>query len=184
MRVCTTDLSMNSAAYAKSLKVGNGLDPASTMGPLANPRRLSAMDDFIGDARQSGAKVAAGGERLNQIGNFWAPTVLTDVPNKARIMHEEPFGPVAVTQRFSTFDEVVKQANRLPYGLASYAFTESARTAADIGEAIEAGMVGINFTVLTGPETPFGGIKESGHGSEGGSEGLDSYLITKYVAQG
>jgi succinate-semialdehyde dehydrogenase / glutarate-semialdehyde dehydrogenase len=172
------------AAHAKSLKVGNGLDSTNTMGPLANPRRLSAMDDFIGDARQSGGKVTAGGERLNQVGNFWAPTVLTDVPNKARIMHEEPFGPVAVMQRFSTFDEVVKQANRLPYGLASYAFTESTRTAADIGEAIEAGMVGINFTVLTGPETPFGGIKESGYGSEGGAEGLDSYLITKYVAQG
>lgn len=172
------------AAYAKSLQVGNGLDSASTMGPLANPRRLSAMGDFIGDATQCGAKVAAGGEGFERTGNFWAPTVLTDVPNKARIMNEEPFGPVAVTQRFSTFDEAVKQANRLPYGLASYAFTESARTAADIGEAIEAGMVGINFTVLTGPETPFGGIKESGHGSEGGSEGLDGYLITKYVAQG
>jgi succinate-semialdehyde dehydrogenase / glutarate-semialdehyde dehydrogenase len=172
------------AAYANSLKVGNGLDSTSTMGPLANPRRLSAMAEFIGDARQCGARVAAGGKGFERPGNFWAPTVLADVPNKARVMNEEPFGPVAVTQRFSTFDEVVKQANRLPYGLASYAFTESARTAADIGEAIEAGMVGINFTMLTGPETPFGGIKESGHGSEGGSEGLDSYLISKYVAQG
>jgi succinate-semialdehyde dehydrogenase / glutarate-semialdehyde dehydrogenase len=172
------------SVYAKSLKVGNGLDPASTMGPLANPRRLSAMVDFIADARQCGAKVASGGGGLGQSGNFWAPTVLTDVPNTARIMNEEPFGPVAVTQRFSTFDEVVKQANRLPYGLAAYAFTQSARTAADIGDAIEAGMVGVNFSVLTGPETPFGGIKESGHGSEGGSEGLDGYLISKYVAQG
>lgn len=172
------------AAYAKSLKVGSGLDRGSTMGPLANPRRLTAMRELVGDATQRGAGVAAGGDGLDGAGNFWAPTVLTDIPNDARMMNEEPFGPVAITQRFSTFDEVVAQANRLPYGLAAYAFTQSARTAADIGEAIEAGMVGVNFTILTGPETPFGGVKESGHGSEGGIEGLEGYLITKYVAQG
>ena len=172
------------AASAKSLKVGNGLDPATTMGPLANPRRVSAMNEFIGDATERGAAIAAGGQSLGGAGNFWAPTVLTDVSTEARIMNEEPFGPVAITQRFSTFDEVVRQANRLPYGLAAYAFTRSARTANDIGDAIEAGMIGINFTVLTGPETPFGGVKESGHGSEGGIEGLDGYLVTKYVAQG
>jgi succinate-semialdehyde dehydrogenase / glutarate-semialdehyde dehydrogenase len=170
-------------AYAKSLKLGNGLDLATTMGPLANPRRMSAMNDFIGDATKRGAGLAAGGQSLAGAGNFWAPTVLTDVPIEARIMNEEPFGPVAITQRFSTFEEVVHHANRLPFGLAAYAFTRSARTATDIGDAIEAGMIGINFTVLTGPETPFGGIKESGHGSEGGSEGLDSYFVTKYVAQ-
>ena len=172
------------AAYARALKTGNGLDPATTMGPLANPRRLAAMSGFISDAIQRGAGCAAGAEALGGAGNFWAPTVLTDVPDEARMMNEEPFGPVAITQRFSTFDEVVRQANRLPYGLAAYAFTRSARTARDVGEAIEAGMVGINFTQLTGPETPFGGIKESGHGSEGGIEGLEGYLITKYVAEG
>jgi succinate-semialdehyde dehydrogenase / glutarate-semialdehyde dehydrogenase len=172
------------AAFAKSLKVGNGLDSTTTMGPLANSRRLSAMTEFIGDAIQRGAGLAAGGGAVSGAGNFWAPTVLTDVPTNARLMNEEPFGPVAITQRFSSFDEVVRQANRLPCGLAAYAFTRSARTAADIGEAIEAGMIGVNFTTLTGPETPFGGVKESGHGSEGGIEGLESYLITKYVAQG
>jgi succinate-semialdehyde dehydrogenase/glutarate-semialdehyde dehydrogenase len=172
------------AAHARSLEVGNGLDSKSTMGPLANPRRLAAMAGFIADAVGCGATLAAGGTALDRVGNFWAPTVLTDVPDTARIMNEEPFGPVAVTQRFATFDEVVRRANRLPYGLAAYAFTGSARIAADIGEALEAGMVGVNFTVLTGPETPFGGVKESGHGSEGGSEGLDGYLISKYVAQG
>ena len=172
------------AAFAKSLKVGNGLDSTTTMGPLANSRRLSAMSEFIGDATQHGAGLAAGGDALAGAGNFWAPTVLTDVPTNARIMNQEPFGPVAITQRFSSFDEVVGQANRLPYGLAAYAFTRSARTAADIGEAIEAGMVGVNFTILTGPETPFGGVKESGHGSEGGTEGLEAYLVTKYIAQG
>lgn len=172
------------AAHANSLKLGAGMDPATAMGPLANRRRLSAMGEFIGDAIGQGAKAAAGGEGLGGPGNFWQPTLLADVPNSARIMNEEPFGPVAVTQRFTSFDEVVEQANRLPYGLAAYAYTRSARTAADIGDALEAGMIGINFSILTGPETPFGGVKESGHGSEGGHEGLEAYLVTKYVAQG
>lgn len=172
------------AAHAKSIKLGAGMDPATIMGPLANRRRLSAMGEFINDAIGQGATAAAGGEGIGGPGNFWQPTLLADVPNSARIMNEEPFGPVAVTQRFSSFDEVVEQANRLPYGLAAYAYTRSARTAADIGDALEAGMIGINFSILTGPETPFGGVKESGHGSEGGHEGLEPYLVTKYVAQG
>jgi succinate-semialdehyde dehydrogenase / glutarate-semialdehyde dehydrogenase len=168
----------------RGLTVGNGLDPASKMGPLANPRRPAAIEAMIADATQRGAQVVVGGKAIKGPGNFWQPTVLTDVPNRARIMNEEPFGPVAITQRFSDFDAVVGEANRLPYGLAAYAFTRSLRTANDIGDAIHAGMIGINFNTLTGPETPFGGVKESGHGSEGGIEGLDAYLITKYVAQG
>jgi succinate-semialdehyde dehydrogenase / glutarate-semialdehyde dehydrogenase len=172
------------AEEADRLKLGNGLDRETTMGPLANPRRLSAMNEMTEDAVTSGARVAAGGSAGNGIGNFWRPTLLADVPDTARIMNEEPFGPVAVTQRFESFDDVVVQANRLPYGLAAYAWTQSSRTAADIGDAIEAGMIGINFVGLTGPETPFGGVKESGHGSEGGSEGLDAYLLHKYVAHG
>ena len=172
------------AAYASSLKIGSGMEASTQMGPLANPRRLAAMDEFISNARDQGARVAAGGDGPGGAGNFWRPTLLADVPNSARIMNEEPFGPVAVTQRFSSFDEVVAQANRLPYGLAAYAYTRSARTAADIGDALEAGMIGINFSILTGPETPFGGVKESGHGSEGGIEGLEAYHVTKYVAQG
>ncbi|NIJ07291.1 succinate-semialdehyde dehydrogenase/glutarate-semialdehyde dehydrogenase [Sphingomonas vulcanisoli] len=169
---------------AGRLKVGNGLDRETTMGPLANPRRVTAMGEFIADAQAHGARLAAGGASNGGPGNFWQPTVLADVPNDARIMNEEPFGPVAVTQRFESFDQVVAEANRLPYGLAAYAWTQSARTVADIGDAIEAGMVGINFLGLTGPETPFGGVKESGHGSEGGSEGLEAYLHHKYIAQG
>ena len=169
---------------AGGLKVGNGLDAMTTMGPLANPRRVSAMGEFIEDAQAKGAALKAGGASNGGPGNFWQPTVLADVPNEARIMNEEPFGPVAVTQRFDSFDAVVAEANRLPYGLAAYAWTQSARTAADIGDALEAGMVGINFVGLTGPETPFGGVKESGHGSEGGIEGLDAYLHHKYIAQG
>lgn len=172
------------AAFAGRLKVGNGLDPESKMGPLANPRRLTAMGEMIGDAETVGSKIMAGGQGIGGSGNFWQPTLLADVPNTARIMNEEPFGPVAVTQRFASFDEAVEQANRLPFGLAAYAWTQSARTMADIGDAIEAGMIGINFVGLTGPETPFGGVKESGHGSEGGIEGLEAYHVTKYIAQG
>ena len=172
------------ATAASRLKVGSGLDRASTMGPLANPRRMTTMHDMIADATASGARVATGGGRQSGTGNFWSPTVLYDVPDAARIMNEEPFGPVAATQRFVRFEEVVAQANRLPYGLAAYAWTQSARTMADIGDALEAGMIGINFVGLTGPETPFGGVKESGHGSEGGIEGLEAYLISKYIAQG
>ena len=121
---------------------------------------------------------------MNADHKYPKPSLIADVPNVARIMNEEPFGAVVVTQRFSSYAEVVEQANRLPYGLAAYAWTQSARTATDIGDDVEAGMVGINFVGLTGPETPFGGIKESGHGSEGGIEGLEAYLHPKYIAQG
>lgn len=172
------------AAHASSIRIGNGMDPQSGMGPLANPRRLVAMHEMVSDARDAGAKIVAGGKGPGGKGNFWEPTVLADVPNAARIMNEEPFGPVAVTRPFSSFEEVVAEANRLPYGLAAYAYTRSSRTAADIGDAIEAGMIGINFSILTGPETHFGGVKDSGHGSEGGIEGLEAYLVPKYIAHG
>ncbi len=170
------------AAMANAIPVGNGMDSASKMGPVANPRRIDAMERFIGDAVKQGAKLMAGGERLGNQGNFWKPTVLADVPPSAKIMNEEPFGPVAVTSRFDTFDEVVKEANRLPFGLASYAFTRSAKTANAIAEAFESGMVSLNGFALAMPETPFGGVKESGYGSEGGTEGLEAYQITKFVS--
>lgn len=169
--------------HVARLKLGNGLDPSTTMGPLANERRLGAMAALIGDALGKGATLQAGGARVGNVGNFWQPTVLCDVPNTADIMNIEPFGPIAVTQRFDDLDAAIREANRLPYGLAAYAFTASGSRANALGERIEAGMIGINFAVLTGPETPFGGLKESGHGSEGGIEGLDGYLNTKYVAQ-
>lgn len=172
------------AEAANRLKVGDGLDRETNMGPLANPRRLVAISELIGNAEQSGARIVAGGNAGDDSGYYWQPTILSDVPDNARIMNEEPFGPVAITQRFEHFDDVVRKANRLPYGLAAYAWTKSARMAADIGDAIEAGMIGINFVGLTGPETPFGGVKESGHGSEGGIEGLDAYLLPKYIAHG
>jgi succinate-semialdehyde dehydrogenase/glutarate-semialdehyde dehydrogenase len=168
---------------AEGLKIGDGMDPATQMGPLANGRRVAAIQELVGDAVSKGAAVRTGGQRIGNVGNFWQPTVLTDVPNEADVMNIEPFGPVAVTQRFNDIDDAIHEANRLPYGLAAYAFTESGRRANELADRLESGMIGINFGVLTGPETPFGGIKESGHGSEGGIEGLEGYLNTKYVAQ-
>ncbi|MFB9948745.1 NAD-dependent succinate-semialdehyde dehydrogenase [Rhizobium puerariae] len=171
------------ARAAAALKVGDGLDPESQMGPLANSRRVPAMERMVADAVSRGARIAAGGERGGNRGYFFQPTVLADVPQDAIIMNEEPFGPVAVTARFSTFEEAIEQANRLPYGLASYAFTQSAKTATMVSDAIEAGMVGINNNAISMTESPFGGVKQSGYGSEGGSEGMEAYLVTKFTSQ-
>ncbi len=167
---------------AKAMKVGNGLDAGSNMGPLANPRRIEAMERLVADAQKHGGKLRAGGERAANAGNFWQPTVISDVPNSAAMMNEEPFGALAIINRFDNFDDLVTQANRLPYGLAAYAFTESNRTATAIGEALESGMVGVNNFMISMPEAPFGGVKDSGHGSEGGTEGLEAYLSTKLIS--
>ena len=169
--------------HAKALKVGDGLDAETRMGPMANPRRIGAMETFIGDAAQKGATVRTGGNRIGNKGNFFEPTVITDVPMTARVMHEEPFGPLAVISRFSTFEEVVTESNRLPYGLAAYAYTSSAKTAQAIGARVESGMVSINHHGLALPEVPFGGVKDSGYGSEGGLEAIEGYLNTKFVTQ-
>ena len=168
---------------AKGVKVGNGLDPDSKMGALANPRRVNAIEGMVQDAVAKGARLATGGHRIGNKGYFHEPTVLTDVPKDARAMNEEPFGPLALTSPFSTREEVTAEANRLPYGLASYAFTSSAKTAAAIGAGIESGMVSINGAPLALPEVPFGGIKDSGYGSEGGTEALEGYLNIKYITQ-
>jgi succinate-semialdehyde dehydrogenase / glutarate-semialdehyde dehydrogenase len=170
-------------AAAKAIKVGDGLDPATRMGPLANIRRVDAMEAYVADATQKGASLRAGGKRIGNKGFFFEPTVLTDVPREARIMNEEPFGPVAVIAPFASFDDAVSEANRLPYGLAAYAYTKSARTAAAIGSAVESGMVSINHHGLALPEVPFGGVKDSGYGSEGGAEAIEGYLNTKFVSQ-
>ncbi len=170
-------------AYSKTVKVGDGLEKGTTMGPLANARRITAMETFIADAKQKGATVRTGGSRIGNKGNFFEPTVLTDVPLEARVMNEEPFGPLALIAPFRGFDDVVAEANRLPFGLASYAYTRSAKTANAIASAVEAGMMSINHQGLALAETPFGGIKDSGYGSEGGSEAIEGYLITKFVTQ-
>ena len=174
------------AAFTERIRrvsVGDGLLPGSQMGPMANPRRPAAMERLIGDAVAAGARVHTGGERHGKEGFFWQPTVLSEVPLQARIMNEEPFGPVAVITPFATLEQAVEQANRLPYGLAAYAFTESSKRAMLIGDAIEAGMVGINVTVLAAADAPFGGVKESGHGAEDGPEGLEACLVTKTIHQ-
>ena len=147
--------------YAKNIKLGDGLDKDITMGPLANPRRLDAMEAFVNDAKARGGKIVTGGTRHGNQGFFFEPTVITDVPDDSKIMTEEPFGPVAPIVPFKTFDEVVERANSLPFGLAAYAFTTSGATAHAIGDAIQSGMVGVNSVAISTPETPFGGIKES-----------------------
>lgn len=169
--------------HTKSLKVGDGLETGTTMGPMANPRRITAMETLIGDATKNGAKVRTGGKRIGNKGNFFEPTILTDVPMSARVMNEEPFGPLAVISPFGSFDEVVTEANRLPYGLAAYAFTKSAKTANAVAAGVESGMMTINHLGLALPEVPFGGVKDSGYGSEGGLEALEGYLVTKFVSQ-
>jgi succinate-semialdehyde dehydrogenase/glutarate-semialdehyde dehydrogenase len=170
------------AKRTANVKMGSGLDAATKMGPLANVRRPAAIGALVEDARSKGARVLAGGERGDG-GFFFQPTLLADVPDSADIMSNEPFGPVAVTARFDTFDEAIEKANRLPYGLAAFAFTENGRRANLLGDAIESGMVGINTFAISGHDTPFGGVKDSGFGSEGGPEGLDSYMVVKAIHQ-
>ena len=170
--------------YARGIKLGNGMEKTTTMGPLANVRRLDAMDSFVADAVERGAKVVTGGRRRGNEGYFYEPTVITDVPDDAKVMTQEPFGPLAPIVTFKTFDEVVERANSLEFGLAAYAFTSSGASATAIGDAIRSGMVGINSVAISTPETPFGGVKESGHGSEGGIEGLHAYLNVKFISQG
>jgi len=168
---------------AEALNVGNGLDEGVKMGPLAHDRRLTAIEGFVSDAVENGAKVLTGGKRKGNKGYFFEPTVMTNVSNDARIMNEEPFGPLAPINSFSSIDEVIEEANRLNYGLAAYAYTNSAKTAQDLGQAIESGQVSINHHGLGLVDTPFGGVKDSGYGSEGGPEGLDAYMTTKLVSQ-
>lgn len=168
---------------AKALKVGDGMDPDTQVGPLANPRQLAKMEELVADAVGRGAKVLAGGERIEGDGYFFEPTVLADVPLDARVMHEEPFGPIAVVMRFDALADGLAEANRLPYGLSAYAFTSSARTAIDVADGLEAGMIGINQYRIVSTELPFGGMKESGHGSEGGAEGIEHYLTHKFISQ-
>ena len=167
---------------AASLKVGNGLDPATQIGPLANDRRIAAMEALVADAKDKGARVMTGGERIGNRGNFYPLTVLTDVPDDARAMREEPFGPLALVNRVKSLDEAIEKANSVPYGLAGYAFTNSAQKAERLAETIEVGNLSINHYVASSAETPFGGVKDSGFGREGGVEGLQCYTVVKNVS--
>jgi succinate-semialdehyde dehydrogenase/glutarate-semialdehyde dehydrogenase len=169
------------AAHAQSLRVGDGLAEGTQMGPLANPRRLSAMTGFTQDAVKCGAALLAGGERIGETGNYWQPTVLDNVPLDARVFNEEPFGPIAAVRSFEQLEDAIAEANRLPYGLAAYAFTRSLKNADLLTRRLEAGMVWINTPALPSAEMPFGGVKDSGYGSEGGPEALEAYLNTRSV---
>jgi succinate-semialdehyde dehydrogenase/glutarate-semialdehyde dehydrogenase len=169
---------------AGALSVGNGLDDGVQMGPMANPRRPDAMERLIGGAVAAGAKLHTGGQRIGNRGFFYAPTVLSEVPPDSDIMNEEPFGPVALINPFGTEDEMIAEANRLPYGLAAYSWTEDARRQKRLAREIETGMFCINTTMLGGADTPFGGVKWSGHGHEDGPEGLMACMVLKTVHEG
>ncbi|CAM4025722.1 NAD-dependent succinate-semialdehyde dehydrogenase [Bordetella muralis] len=169
-------------AHAEKLKLGDGLTEGTTLGPLANDRRLAAMDKIVSNAREKGARVATGGERVGTAGNFFAPTILSDVPLDADVFNEEPFGPIAAIRSFETLDEAIREANRLPYGLAAYAYTRSFKSVTELSRRLEVGMVWINQAASPSAELPFGGVKDSGYGSEGGPEALEAYLVTKAVS--
>ena len=170
------------AKHAQSLKVGDGLAEGTAMGPLANERRVSAIAQFVDDARQHGAQLLSGGERIGASGNFFAPTVLDEVPLSAAVFNQEPFGPVAAVRGFDRLEDAIAEANRLPYGLAGYAYTRSLKNAQLLSQRLELGLLWINQPALPWVEMPFGGIKDSGYGSEGGSEALEAYLNTKAVS--
>ncbi|ACR30572.1 NAD-dependent succinate-semialdehyde dehydrogenase [Burkholderia glumae] len=174
------------AAYLEAvgkIRVGYGLEEATTMGPLAHARRVSELEAFVADAKAKGAEIAAGGARVSGPGHYFMPTVVLGPARDTRLMNEEPFGPIAGIVPFDALDEALDEANRLPFGLASYAFTTSARQAHRIGRALEAGMVNINHFGMGPAEIPFGGVKDSGFGSEGGTETFDGYLVTKFITQ-
>lgn len=170
------------AEKAAALKVGNGLDPANQMGPLANSRRIDAMETLVADAKARGARVLAGGHRIGNRGYYFPLTVIADLPDDARAMNEEPFGPLALVNPVKTLDEAIEKANTLPFGLAAYAFTRSASNAERLADGVEAGNLSINHFVASVAETPFGGVKDSGYGREGGTEGLQCYTVAKNVS--
>jgi len=172
------------AERAGRIVVGDGLDAATGMGPMANPRRPDAMERLIGNATARGANLLTGGQRIGNRGFFYQPTVLSDIPLDAVILNEEPFGPVALINPFDGEDAMIAEANRLPYGLAAYAWTADAHRQRRLGREIESGMIGINTTMIGGADSPFGGVKWSGHGSEDGPEGVEACLVTKAVHEG
>jgi succinate-semialdehyde dehydrogenase/glutarate-semialdehyde dehydrogenase len=167
---------------AAALTVGNGLDPANQMGPLANERRIDAMETLVADAKAKGARVTTGGSRIGNNGYYFPLTVVADIPDDARAMREEPFGPLALLSRVRNLDEAIEKANSVPYGLAAYAFTNSAANADRLADGVEVGNLSINHFVASIAETPFGGVKDSGFGREGGIEGLQCYTVVKNVS--
>ncbi|HJS38568.1 MAG TPA: NAD-dependent succinate-semialdehyde dehydrogenase [Burkholderiales bacterium] len=175
------DFAQAFADYAKALKIGDGLAEGTQMGPLANPRRVDAMNAFTEDAVKKGATLLTGGQRIGKEGNFWQPTILADVPKDAKVFNDEPFGPMAAIQPFDTLEAAIAEANRLPYGLAGYAFTRSLKNSDLLARRLEVGMLWMNMPALPSAEMPFGGVKDSGYGSEGGTEAMEAYLNSRAV---
>jgi len=167
---------------AQAIRIGNGLDDGTEMGPVANSRRVDAMEELVDDARASGGRVLTGGERLCQKGYFYPLTVAAELPDNARAMTVEPFGPLALINPVESLDEAIERANELPFGLAAYGFTHSASNAHRLAQGIEAGTVSINTLEASIAQTPFGGVKESGYGREGGIEGLHHYMTVKNIS--
>jgi succinate-semialdehyde dehydrogenase/glutarate-semialdehyde dehydrogenase len=172
------------AERMKAVKIGDGLHDGIQMGPMANARRPEAMERLIGNAKDKGAKLHTGGNRIGNQGFFFEPTVLSEIPLDADVMSEEPFGPVALINPYRGEDEMIAEANRVPYGLAGYAWTNDVKRQRRLADAIETGMVGINSHMIGGADSPFGGVKWSGHGSEDGPEGVLACMVTKAVHEG
>ncbi|MBM3355886.1 MAG: NAD-dependent succinate-semialdehyde dehydrogenase [Betaproteobacteria bacterium] len=175
------DFAQALAEHAKGLKVGDGLAEGTQMGPLANARRVAAMTAFTEDAVKKGARLLTGGQRIGKEGNFWQPTILADVPKDAKVFNDEPFGPMAAIRPFDALEEAITEANRLPYGLAGYAFTRSLKNSDLLARRLEVGMLWMNMPALPSAEMPFGGVKDSGYGSEGGPEAMEAYLNSRAV---
>jgi succinate-semialdehyde dehydrogenase/glutarate-semialdehyde dehydrogenase len=166
----------------EALKVGRGTEPSTDVGPLIDERQRAVVTELVGDAVDRGARVLTGGRALEGRGYFYAPTVLAAVPPGARVLAEEIFGPVAPIAAFSDEEEALHAANRTSYGLVSYLYTRDLARALRVAERLETGMVGLNQGIVSNPAAPFGGVKHSGYGREGGFEGIEEYLQTKYVA--
>ena len=163
--------------------MGDGMTEGVEMGPVAHDRRLPTITDLVNDAVDQGAQLLTGGKRIDRPGYFFEPTVLANVPDTAKIMQVEPFGPVAVVNPVDSIDTAIAQANSVPYGLAAYGFTNRSDYAEAMIERVEAGNLSINTLEASLPETPFGGVKSSGYGREGGAEGLTHYTVVKNVSQ-
>ncbi len=170
------------AQYAQSLRLGDGLAEGTTLGPLANPRRVAAMEKMVADARRRGARILTGGERVGEAGNFFAPTIISELALESDLFNDEPFGPIAGVRVFDRLEEAIAEANRLPYGLAAYAFTRSFKNVQLLSNKVETGMLWVNQPATPSAELPFGGVKDSGYGTEGGPEALEAYLNTKAVS--
>lgn len=181
-RSLAEDFASEFVRQTENLQVGDGLHEGSHMGPLANERRVTAMEELTRDAVARGASLLTGGHRIGESGNFWRPTVLADVPLEAKVFNDEPFGPIAPIRAFDTLEEAIGEANRLSYGLAGYAYTRSLKSADMLSRSLAVGMLWINTPAVTSAEMPFGGIKDSGVGTEGGAEALEAYLNVRSIA--